>query len=86
MRNEPEPPEAGTEGPSAVTCNPHLVDEDGAVTLCISEDDPQADVTSAATTSVVNAANERDGPLRPGVATVVPMARDFTVAVKGFHT
>jgi hypothetical protein len=60
MRTEPEPPEAGTEELSAVTCNPHFVDEDGAVTRSISEEDPQADATTAATISVVTAVNERD--------------------------
>jgi hypothetical protein len=58
MRTEPEPPEAGTDGLSDVACNAHFVDGDGAVRLSICEEDPQADATSAVTTSVVNAVNE----------------------------
>jgi hypothetical protein len=69
MRSEPEPPAAGTDGLSVVTCKPHFVD--GAVMLSVCEEDPHAYATSAATISVVNAVNERDGPLRPTVATVV---------------
>ena len=72
MRTKPEPPDAG-KGLSAVSCNAHFV-EDGVVRLSVWEEDPQADATSAATTSVVNAVNETDGPVRRGVDTVVDCA------------
>ena len=73
IRTEPEPPDAGTDGLSAVACKAHFV-EDGAVRLSVCEEDPQAEATNAAMTSVADAVNEREGPLRLTVATVVRCA------------
>lgn len=70
IRTEPEPPDAGTDAVSAVTCKAHFVD-DGAVMLSVCEEDPQADTASAAVTSVADAVNEREARRRPTVDTVV---------------
>jgi len=69
MRTEPEPPDAGNDGLSAVACRAHLVD-DGAVRLSVCEEEPQAAATRVPTTSVANAVTEREELRRP-VATVV---------------
>ena len=78
---EPEPPDAGTEGLSALACNAHFVDE-GAVMLSVWEDDPQADATSAASASVAAVVNERKSRRSPTVGTVIdPGCTAFVVKV-----
>lgn len=82
IRSEPEPPAAGTDGLSVVTCKAHFVDGEVIVSVC--EEDPQADTTSAAR-SVVKIANERDEPVRRTVTTVVD-AFNPTLAVEAPST
>ena len=58
MRTVPEPPPAGNDGASAVAWRVHLLD-DGLVRVSVFEEDPQAEATSAAATTVANIADER---------------------------
>jgi hypothetical protein len=69
IRTEPEPPAAGTDAVSAVTCKAHFVD-DGAVTLSVCEEDPHPDMARAAATSVADAVIEGKAPRRRTDATV----------------
>jgi hypothetical protein len=80
MRSDPEPPAAPTDGLSLVTCKAHLVD--GALMVSVCEEDPQADATSAATTSIVAAVNERDVPVRRTVATSIVLDGTFLMKVE----